>query len=127
MLDQQSIDGLRKTTVPPQRLFIAGDWTEAADAATMDVVSPIDGIHLTTLAAASAGDVDRAVRAARRAFDTGGWSKAAPVMRKKVLHKVADLIEAHALELAVLGVRDNGTEIGMAFKAEPGSAAATFR
>ncbi len=44
-----------------------------------------------------------------------------------MLHKLADLIEANALELAVLGVRDNGTEISMAFKAEPGSAAGTFR
>ncbi len=51
----------------------------------------------------------------------------APAGRKKVLHKLADLIEKHALELAVLGVRDNGTEIGMALKAEPGSAAGTFR
>ena len=46
---------------------------------------------------------------------------------KKIMHRIADLIEAHALELAVLGVRDNGTEIGMAIKAEPGSAAGTFR
>lgn len=65
--------------------------------------------------------------AARRAFEDGRWSRAAPAYRKKVLHKLADLIERHALELAVLGVRDNGTEIGMALKAEPGSAAGTFR
>ena len=71
--------------------------------------------------------MDRAVAAARRAFDDGRWSRAAPAYRKKVLHKLADLIEANALELAVLGVRDNGTEIGMALKAEPGSAAETFR
>ena len=71
--------------------------------------------------------MDRAVAAARRAFEDGRWSRAAPAVRKKVLHKLADLIEEHALELAVLGVRDNGTEIGMAIKAEPGSAAGTFR
>jgi len=51
----------------------------------------------------------------------------APEGRKKVLHRLADLIESHALELAVLGVRDNGTELGMAIKAESGSAAGTFR
>ncbi|GHE87471.1 aldehyde dehydrogenase [Aliiroseovarius zhejiangensis] len=71
--------------------------------------------------------MDRAVAVARRAFDDGRWSRAAPAHRKKVLHKLADLIEQNALELAVLGVRDNGTEIGMAMKAEPGSAASTFR
>ncbi len=71
--------------------------------------------------------MERAVASARRAFDDGRWSRAAPAHRKKVLHKLADLIEQNALDLAVLGVRDNGTEIGMALKAEPGSAAGTFR
>nr|WP_281502730.1 aldehyde dehydrogenase [Aliiroseovarius sp. F47248L] len=82
---------------------------------------------MTTIICASATDVDRAVAAARRAFDDGRWSRTAPAHRKKVLNKLANLIEANALELAVLGVRDNGTEIGMALKAEPGSAAGTFR
>ncbi|MCI2397838.1 aldehyde dehydrogenase family protein [Aliiroseovarius subalbicans] len=87
----------------------------------------MDGQTLTTIERASAADVDRAVAAARRAFDDGRWSRMAPAGRKKVLHRLADLIEKNALELAVLGVRDNGTEIGMALKAEPGSAAGTFR
>jgi len=67
------------------------------------------------------------VASARAAFDDGRWSRMAPAGRKKVLHRLADLIERDALELAVLGVRDNGTEISMAIKAEAGSAAATFR
>ncbi|SDO22430.1 gamma-glutamyl-gamma-aminobutyraldehyde dehydrogenase [Lutimaribacter pacificus] len=69
----------------------------------------------------------RACAAARRAFDDGRWSRLAPAGRKKVLHRIADRLEAEALELAVLGVRDNGTELNMALKAEPGSAAGTFR
>ncbi|SEF67015.1 gamma-glutamyl-gamma-aminobutyraldehyde dehydrogenase [Jhaorihella thermophila] len=64
---------------------------------------------------------------ARAAFDDGRWSRLAPAARKKVMHAIADRIEAEALELAVLGIRDNGTEFGMAMKAEPGSAAGTFR
>lgn len=76
---------------------------------------------------ASAADVDRAVASARRAFEDGRWSRLAPAARKKVLHAIADRIEAEALELAVLGIRDNGTEFNMAYKAEPGSAAGTFR
>lgn len=71
--------------------------------------------------------MDRAVAAARAAFASGVWSRAAPAQRKKVLHAIADRIEAEALPLAVLGVRDNGTELAMALKAEPGSAAGTFR
>ena len=69
----------------------------------------------------------RAIASGRRAFDDGRWSRLAPAGRKKVLHKLADLIEHEALALTVLGVRDNGTEINMAFKAEAGSAAGTFR
>ncbi len=71
--------------------------------------------------------MDRAVAAARRAFEDGRWSRAAPAERKRVLHRIADIIEERALELTVLGVRDNGTEFNMALKAEAGSAAGTFR
>ncbi|MFN3145407.1 MAG: aldehyde dehydrogenase [Paracoccaceae bacterium] len=87
----------------------------------------MDGRQLTTIETATAADVERAVAAARAAFESGVWSRAAPAERKKVLTRLAELIERDALELAVLGVRDNGTEIGMALKAEPGSAAGTFR
>ena len=124
---QDKIDQLRQQAVSPQSLFIDGRWQAAAEGRTMAVVSPIDGKPLTTLAAAGAADVDRAVASARNSFEKGTWSKAAPAERKKVLLKIAELIEKHALELAVLGVRDNGTEISMALKAEPGSAAGTFR
>ncbi|MCG7626959.1 aldehyde dehydrogenase family protein [Epibacterium sp. MM17-32] len=87
----------------------------------------MDGSVLTTLATATAADVDRAVASARRAFEDGRWSGLAPAARKKVLHRIADRIEAEAVALTVLGVRDNGTEFNMALKAEAGSAAGTFR
>jgi gamma-glutamyl-gamma-aminobutyraldehyde dehydrogenase len=127
MLQQEAIDRLRAAPLGPQSLFIGGGWTEAETEARLPVISPIDGSELTSIADAGAADVDRAVRAARAAFDRGLWSRAAPAERKKVLFRLAELIEAQALELAVLGVRDNGTEIGMAYKAEPLSAAGTFR
>ncbi|UWS81307.1 aldehyde dehydrogenase family protein [Phaeobacter sp. G2] len=87
----------------------------------------MEGAVLTTLEGASASDVERAVASARRAYDDGRWAGQSPAARKKVLHRIADRIEAEAVELAVLGVRDNGTEFNMALKAEPGSAAGTFR
>ncbi len=127
MINQDLISRLRQTQVPPQRLLIDGDWHDSEDGARADAFSPIDGKLLTTLAKATPGDAARAVRAARKAFDAGHWSRMAPQGRKKVLLKLAELIEKHAAELAVLGVRDNGTEIGMAFKAEPMGAAQTFR
>jgi 4-(gamma-glutamylamino)butanal dehydrogenase len=127
MLDQTTIDRLRTKAIPPQALFIAGRDEPAADGRTLDVVSPIDGEHVTTIADGGAADVDRAVRAARTAFESGAWSGRPPAERKKTLLALADLIERDANELAVLGVRDNGTEISMAYKAEPLSAAGTFR
>ncbi|WP_085033465.1 aldehyde dehydrogenase [Ensifer aridi] len=124
---QDKIDQLRTLPVAPQSLFIGGAWRDPIGGAVIDVISPIDGSRLTTIADAGAEDVDLAVQAARAAFEKGTWSKAAPAERKKVLLRIAELIEKNALEIAVLGVRDNGTEISMALKAEPGSAAATFR
>jgi gamma-glutamyl-gamma-aminobutyraldehyde dehydrogenase len=112
--------------VAPQKLFLEGAWQEGTGA-PLEVTSPIDGTVLTTLSGASAADVDRAVASARRAFEYGRWSAQSPAARKKVLMRIAERIEAEALELAVLGVRDNGTELNMALKAEPGSAAGTFR
>ena len=126
-MTQDQIDRLRLQPVAPGRLFIGGQFTAATDGATLDVISPIDGRAFTTIARGSVRDADAAVAAARRAFDGGKWSRAAPSERKKVLLRIADRLEAEALPLAVLGVRDNGTEISMALKAEPLSAAATFR
>jgi gamma-glutamyl-gamma-aminobutyraldehyde dehydrogenase len=126
-MQQDQIDALRHKKVAPQQLFIGGRWVAATDAKSIDVISPIDGSKLTTLADAKSEDVDKAVANARAAFDSGVWSRAAPADRKRVLLRIADLIEKNALDLAVLGVRDNGTEISMALRAEPGSAAGTFR
>ncbi|MCG2626196.1 aldehyde dehydrogenase family protein [Bradyrhizobium sp. WYCCWR 13023] len=124
---QSEIDALRTAAVSPQQHFIAGAAVEGASGARLDVISPIDGRRLTTIADGNAGDIDRAVSAARQVYDGGAWSRAAPAERKKVLLRFAELVERHAMELAVLGVRENGTEIGMAYKAEPLSAVATIR
>ena len=126
-MSQTEIDRLRHLSIEPQSLFIGGKHVAASDGASLDVISPIDGKVITTIARGSALDADMAVKAARTSFESGVWSRATPDYRMKIMHKIADLIEKHALELAVLGVRDNGTEISMAIKAEPGSAAGTFR
>jgi 4-(gamma-glutamylamino)butanal dehydrogenase len=126
-MSQAEIDRLRALPVSGRDLFINGSWTPATDGGRLDVISPIDGKLFTSIARGTPLDASRAVASARKSFDSGVWSRAAPAERKKVMHRIADLIEKHALELAVLGVRDNGTEISMALKAEPGSAAGTFR
>ena len=126
-MDQASIDALRAQPVPAQGHLIGGQMVPASDGGVMETSSPIDGRVLTTLAKGTGADVARAVAGAREAFEDGRWSRQPPAARKKVMLKWAELIEAEALALAVMGVRENGTEIGMAYKAEAGSAAATIR
>ena len=126
-MDQTQINTMRAINIAPQSHLIDGHAVAASDGATMEVLSPIDGTLITTMARGTAQDMTTAITAARTAFEDGRWAGQPPAARKKVLMKWADLIEAHALELAVLGVRDNGTEIGMALKAELGSAAGTIR
>src|SRR5277367_1383710 len=99
LMKQADIDELRVRNVPPQRHVIAGRAVDSRDGARMDVVSPIDGRSLTTLADGGAHEIDAAVAAARAAFERGVWSRRAPAARKKTLIAFAELIEAHALEL----------------------------
>jgi len=124
---QEDLDMLRAMPVAAPAMMINGKSVMAETGETLDVVSPIDGALLTQIPNASEADVTIAVTSARRSFDSGVWSRTHPMVRKKVMLAWADLIEKHAIDLAVLGVRDNGTEISMAFKAEPMSAANTIR
>src|ERR1700730_18173037 len=77
----------------PTELFIGGEWRDAADGETFDVVAPSTEEHLATVAAASAADVDDAVAAARAQFEGGAWSRLTGADRGLLLHRLADLIE----------------------------------
>ncbi len=127
MLDQTTIDSLASAQLSAQQLFVNGEWVSSSNTDSIDVISPVDGRVITTISAANEKDVDDAVAAAKISFDQGVWANTDPAVRKNVLLKFADLVDAAAAELAVLGVRDNGTEISMAYKAEPKSCAATIR
>lgn len=95
----------------PSRAFIDGAPCDAEAGAVFENLAPATGAVLGTVAHCSAGDVDRAVRAARRAFNDGGWSRAAPEHRKAVLLKLAALVRTHAEELATLECLDSGKTI----------------
>lgn len=127
MTDQSKIDALRGKLITPRGLLIDGKTGPSASGAAMDVISPLDGTVLTTTAAGTHEDAQRAIQSARTAFEDKRWRGMPLAARKKFMLKWADLMEAEMLELAVLGVRDNGTEISMALRAEPGSAIATIR
>ncbi|GAA3155639.1 aldehyde dehydrogenase [Nonomuraea roseoviolacea] len=93
-------------------MFIDGAYVEAASGETFDDVSPRDGAVLAPVAAGGAEDVDRAVRAARRAFDDGRWRNLPPRERKRVMLRFADLLREHREELARLETLDVGKPIG---------------
>src|SRR5215212_6894944 len=88
--------------VAPGRLFIGGEWVDAASGKTFDTVNPATGEVLTQVAEGAAEDVDRAVRAARAAFDEGKWSGMDARKRGKLLYAIADALESRADELARL-------------------------
>ena len=127
MYNQQEIDKIRYNSIPEQKLLIGSKWVKAKQGKIRNIISPINGEKISEIQVSDEADVDEAVKSSRAIFEKGQWSNMPPAAKKKVMHKIADLIEGSMLELAVLGVRDNGTEINMAYKAEPGSAAGTFR
>ncbi|MCD9874456.1 aldehyde dehydrogenase family protein [Streptomyces guryensis] len=99
--------------IEPGRLFVGGQWREAADGARTEVVDPSRGAVVTTVAEAGAADVDAAVGAAREAFDAGSWSGLSGRERGRILHRVAELIRENADELARLESLDVGKPISL--------------
>ncbi|MEK1908967.1 MAG: aldehyde dehydrogenase [Pseudomonas chlororaphis] len=94
------------------RAFIDGQYCHAASAATFECISPVDGRFLANVASTDEADANRAVQVARRAFESGVWSRKAPAERKRVLIRFADLILEHQEELALLETLDMGKPIG---------------
>ncbi|OYT95907.1 MAG: aldehyde dehydrogenase PuuC [Pseudomonas sp. PGPPP3] len=94
------------------RAFIQGQYSHAASGETYDCFSPVDGRLLAKIASCGDADAELAVRSARRTFASGVWSRLAPVARKQVMLRFADLLEAHSEELALLETLDMGKPIG---------------
>jgi phenylacetaldehyde dehydrogenase len=106
--------------------LIDGAWIAAGDRATFPVLDPSDGGTLTVVAQATADDVDTAVAAAAAAHADRRWSGLPPIERTRILTRLADLIEEHLEELAVLETRDNGKPIERS-RADTAFAAKDFR
>ncbi len=90
------------------RHLIGAHWSESADGDTFETRDPHDGSLLGTVARGKAEDGERAITAARTAFDDGHWAGMTPKERARVLHAVADAVDAHRDELALLETRDAG-------------------
>jgi aminomuconate-semialdehyde/2-hydroxymuconate-6-semialdehyde dehydrogenase len=109
------------------RHFIGGRFVDSLSGRTFDSISPIDNTVCASVAEGGAEDVNRAVEAARRAFDDGPWPRMTPAERKKVLHRVADGIEARLDELAEWETRDMGKPVTEARTKDVPRAAFNFR
>ncbi|MGY1840649.1 MULTISPECIES: aldehyde dehydrogenase family protein [unclassified Modestobacter] len=117
---------ITRPTPDPGLLYIGGEWGEAAAGGRLDVVDPSTGQVVTTVADATGADVDRAVAAARTAFDTGEWARTSPRDRARVLHRVADLIREHAAELTALESVDVGKPVSLCAAVDVNTAAETY-
>ena len=104
------------------QLLIGGRWVDAQSGKTFDVFDPGTGEVVARVPEGDAEDIDLAVRAARRAFETGDWAKMKPADRTRVMLRLADLIEHHGDELAEIEAVDNGKPLAVARRGIAGTA-----
>jgi phenylacetaldehyde dehydrogenase len=97
-----------------QKMLINGKWVDAASGKTFPTYNPATGEVLSNVAEGDREDIDRAVKAARAAFETGPWSKISPSERGRMMWRLADLIEKHTEEFAQLESLDNGKPLKIA-------------
>lgn len=109
------------------RAVIGGQRVGAVSGATFACLSPVDGRVLTEVARCSGADIDRAVVAARAAFDDRRWCGQAPAQRKRVLIRFAELLLEHGDELALIETLDMGKPVQYARKVDVNSAANCIR
>lgn len=111
----------------PRRMLIDGAWVDAASGKTFPVYDPATEEISAHVAEGEAEDIDRAVRAARQAFDQGPWRQVTPSERGRMLWRLGDLLESHAEEFAQLESLDNGKPLKIARIADVPLAVDMFR
>src|ERR1700675_3533571 len=109
------------------KILINGKWVDAASGKTFPTYNPATGEVLSRVAEGDKEDINRAVKAARAAFESGPWSKITPSERGRMIWKLGDLIEKHLEEFAQLESLDNGKPLTIARVADVPLAADMFR
>src|SRR3990172_10790381 len=92
----------------PRKMLIGGKWVGAASGKTFPTFNPATGDVLAQVAEGDREDIDRAVKAARRAFESGPWRRMTASERGRLIWKLADLLDAHLEEFAQIETLDNG-------------------
>ncbi len=99
---------LAKPDTKPRKLYIDGKWVDSASGRAIPVMNPATGEQLTTVPDANSEDVDHAVQAARRAFESGVWRKMDVSARERIIWRIGELIEKNKEELGLLESLNNG-------------------
>src|ERR1700720_1643677 len=118
---------IRDFMTSSRRLLIDGKWVDAKSGETFPVYNPANGEVLHRCAAGDKADIDLAVKAARRAFEQGPWSRMTHGQRGKLIWKLADLIEENLEEFAQIESLDNGKPLAVARVADIPLAIDNFR
>ncbi|KAJ6658879.1 hypothetical protein lerEdw1_019515 [Lerista edwardsae] len=111
----------------PYQCFINGQFMDAEDGKTYDSINPTDGSVIAKVSFAAVSDVDKAVAAAKEAFEHGEWGKMNARERGRLLYRLADLMEEHQEELATIEAVDSGAVYTLALKTHIGMSVQTFR
>uniref|UniRef100_I3N7R9 formyltetrahydrofolate dehydrogenase n=1 Tax=Ictidomys tridecemlineatus TaxID=43179 RepID=I3N7R9_ICTTR len=111
----------------PHQLFIGGTFVDAEGGQTYDTINPTDGSVICQVSLAQVSDVDKAVAAAKDAFENGRWGKISARDRGRLLYRLADLMEQHQEELATIEALDAGAVYTLALKTHVGMSIQTFR
>uniref|UniRef100_G1T8P1 10-formyltetrahydrofolate dehydrogenase n=2 Tax=Oryctolagus cuniculus TaxID=9986 RepID=G1T8P1_RABIT len=111
----------------PHQLFIGGAFVDAEGSKTYDTINPTDESVICQVSLAQASDVDKAVAAAKDAFENGLWGKISARDRGRLLYRLADLMEQHQEELATIEALDAGAVYTLALKTHVGMSIQTFR
>uniref|UniRef100_A0A8C7TA55 10-formyltetrahydrofolate dehydrogenase n=1 Tax=Oncorhynchus mykiss TaxID=8022 RepID=A0A8C7TA55_ONCMY len=127
VIDYATKDVNNMTVKMPWQCFINGKFEDAENGKTANTINPADGSVICKVAYASVGDVDRAVAAAKEAFEVGPWGRMNPRDRGTLLYKLADLMEEHQEELATIESIDSGAVYTLALKTHIGMSIQTFR
>ena len=120
-------ESLQSFLSAPIKLLIDGHWVDSCSGKTFDVYDPATDQVIAQVAEGESADVDLAVSAAREAFDKGPWPKMTASDRSRLIWKIGELIEEHAVELAQLETLDNGKPFSIAKAADVALAADMFR
>ena len=109
-MDRQTDQHTDQQTTTKHQLFINGEWTDAAAKGTYEKANPFNGKPASTVAAGKREDTKRAIEAAAAAFPT--WSNTAPAVRRKLLLKAADVLDAHQADIARITAEETGETFG---------------